>query len=251
MPDGAIVIPDTATAPKDYTLSGAQEIQLKSVRAVIDGTGAAGAFLPTLQLLDPNGHVMWEGATPTTVAAGASADVSWFPGLGQQTSGGGGTTSAVMPYASVTLPNWVWPQPGSTSVDWTGATVHTTDNTVIEDNLGSSATVPLKILKAGIYVFYGSIGPWLPAWGTQAELINLGSGVGGLGGDEFLPNAFPTSFTPLIGESFMAVNFTSAYTVDPPGGQGVSMEVNQNSGSNRSVSAFIAVYRLTGNGSGI
>lgn len=82
MPDGAIVIPDTAAAPKDYTLSGAQEIALKSVRAVIDGSGAASAFLPTLQLLDPNGHVMWEGASSTEVAAGGSADVSWFPGLG-------------------------------------------------------------------------------------------------------------------------------------------------------------------------
>jgi hypothetical protein len=82
MPDGAIVIPDTAAAPKDYTLSGAQEIALKSVRALIDGTGAGSAFLPTLQLLDPNGHVMWEGAAQSTVAAGGSADVSWFPGLG-------------------------------------------------------------------------------------------------------------------------------------------------------------------------
>lgn len=90
MPDGAIVIPDTAAAPKDYTLSGTQEIQLKSVRAVIDGSGAATAFLPTLQLLDPNGHVMWEGATSSTVAAGGSADVSWFPGLG---GAGGGTST--------------------------------------------------------------------------------------------------------------------------------------------------------------
>jgi hypothetical protein len=91
MPDGAIVIPDTAAAPKDYTLSGAQEIALKSVRALIDGTGAGSAFLPTLQLLDPNGHVMWEGAAQSTVAAGGSADVSWFP-VGAQLGGGTATT---------------------------------------------------------------------------------------------------------------------------------------------------------------
>jgi hypothetical protein len=93
MPDGAIVIPDTAAAPKDYTLSGAQEIALKSVRALIDGTGAGSAFLPTLQLLDPNGHVMWEGAAQSTVAAGGSADVSWFP-VGAQL--GGGDSGAVI-----------------------------------------------------------------------------------------------------------------------------------------------------------
>jgi hypothetical protein len=94
MPDGAIVIPDTAAAPKDYTLSGAQEIALKSVRALIDGTGAGSAFLPTLQLLDPNGHVMWEGAAQSTVAAGGSADVSWFP-VGAQLGGGTGAGAVI------------------------------------------------------------------------------------------------------------------------------------------------------------
>lgn len=92
MPDLPIVIPNTSAAPKDYTLSGGQELQLKTVRALIDGSGAATAFLPTLQLLDPNGHVMWEGATSTTVAAGGSADVSWFPGLGA--TGSTSTTNA-------------------------------------------------------------------------------------------------------------------------------------------------------------
>lgn len=94
MPDLPIVIPDTAVAPKDYTLSGTQELALKTVRALIDGSGAATAFLPTLQLLDPNGHVMWEGATTSTVAAGGSADVSWFPGLGGSGSGTASTTNA-------------------------------------------------------------------------------------------------------------------------------------------------------------
>lgn len=87
MADLPIVIPDTAVAPKDYTLTGGQELQLKSVRALIDGTGAATSFRPTLQLLDPNGHVMWEGASFDAVAAGGSADVSWFPGVTAASSG--------------------------------------------------------------------------------------------------------------------------------------------------------------------
>src|SRR6478736_1848166 len=87
MPDIPIVLPDTAAAPKDYTLSGSQNLLLKTVRALIDGSGAGTAFLPTLQMLDQNGHVMWEGPTSSTVAAGASADVSWFRGLGSAGSG--------------------------------------------------------------------------------------------------------------------------------------------------------------------
>jgi hypothetical protein len=79
MPDQSYVLPNIEAVPKDYTLSGAQGIVLKCVRAVVDGTGAGSAFLPTLQLLDPNGNVMWEGVPFTTVAAGGSADVTWFP----------------------------------------------------------------------------------------------------------------------------------------------------------------------------
>lgn len=79
MPDESFVVPNVSAVPKDYMLSGAQEIVLKSVRAVVDGSAAASAFYPTLQLLDPNGNVMWEGVPITTVAAGGSADVSWFP----------------------------------------------------------------------------------------------------------------------------------------------------------------------------
>lgn len=93
MPDAAIVVPDTTAAPKDYTLTGAQEIVLKSVRAVVDGSGAGSTYLPALQLLDPNGNVMWEGTTLTTVAAAGSADVSWFPRVGGSSSGPSPSTS--------------------------------------------------------------------------------------------------------------------------------------------------------------
>lgn len=46
----------------------------------MDGTSATSAYLPCLQFLDPGGHVMVSCVSTTLVAAGASADVSWFPG---------------------------------------------------------------------------------------------------------------------------------------------------------------------------
>lgn len=79
MPDIAIVNTTVTSEPKDYTLTGTQELLLKSVRAVIDGSAAGSSFYPTLQLLAPDGTVMWQGIPFTTVAAGGSADVSWFP----------------------------------------------------------------------------------------------------------------------------------------------------------------------------
>ena len=65
----------------DYKVPGAQEIAPKSVSASMDGTGAASGWYPCLQLLDPAGNVMFTAISPTQVAAGASADVSWFPHL--------------------------------------------------------------------------------------------------------------------------------------------------------------------------
>jgi hypothetical protein len=91
MADASIVSTANVAAPEGYTLQGTNELLLKAVRATIDGSGTATAYLPALQLLDPNGNVMWT-AVGSTVAAGASADVSWFPDVG----GGGSTNITVL-----------------------------------------------------------------------------------------------------------------------------------------------------------
>ena len=93
MADVAIVNRAVISAPKTYTLGANEELALKAVRAVIDGTGAGGSFLPTLQLVAPDETVMWESAPTGSIAAGGSADVSWFPGLG--VGGGGGLQALV------------------------------------------------------------------------------------------------------------------------------------------------------------
>lgn len=87
MADVAIKQAQVAAAPTAYTVPGAQEIVLKSVKATFDGTGAAGAFVPTLQIVEPGGTVMVECALGSSVSAGASVDMSWFPGVDAATTG--------------------------------------------------------------------------------------------------------------------------------------------------------------------
>lgn len=70
-------MPATA-APVSYTVSGDQRFTLVGVRATFDGTGAGGPFLPCVQILSPAGHVLSQ-TIGLAVAAGASADVSFFP----------------------------------------------------------------------------------------------------------------------------------------------------------------------------
>lgn len=91
MADAAYVDSSVQAAPKAYTLAQSQELQVKAFRAAIDGSAAASSFLPTLQLIAPSGAVMWESAPTTPVAAGGSADCSWFPGGDLETAGGSGS----------------------------------------------------------------------------------------------------------------------------------------------------------------
>ena len=68
----------TANAPEDYTIPDSLEIVPLAVRASFDGTGASGAFYPTLEFVAPGGVVIAECPCFTTIAAGGSADVTWF-----------------------------------------------------------------------------------------------------------------------------------------------------------------------------
>lgn len=70
-----------ASVPLPYTVPGAGEIILKGAYAHMDGTAAGVSWIPCLRVKTPNGNVMLE-CIGDTVVAGASADVTWFPGVG-------------------------------------------------------------------------------------------------------------------------------------------------------------------------
>jgi len=64
--------------PMDYQVPQGGELLPLTVRATMDGTNAATGFYATVQIIAPSGRVM-ASAISATIAAGASADVSWFP----------------------------------------------------------------------------------------------------------------------------------------------------------------------------
>jgi len=79
--DISILDPSVAAAPKGYTVKGAQEVVLRSVTGSFDGTSAAGSWVPCVQIVDPAGFVAGTYPLASTLVAGVSADVSFFPGL--------------------------------------------------------------------------------------------------------------------------------------------------------------------------
>lgn len=66
-------------APAAWVIPSSLQVVLKTVYASFDGSGAGSSFVPCLELVTDSGHV--EGAYPLggEVAAGASADATWFP----------------------------------------------------------------------------------------------------------------------------------------------------------------------------
>lgn len=92
MADTTIAGLGTKAAPLDYKIPKALEVLPRSIKASFNGASAGGAFLPTVQIIADTNDVVGSYPVDTAVAAGASADVSWFPRLGRpSTSGGLGT----------------------------------------------------------------------------------------------------------------------------------------------------------------
>lgn len=145
-------------APKDYSVPPAQQIRLLSVRASFDGTGAGGAFLPALQILDNNGNVLVTAADPgVSVAAGASADVSWFPGVKKAAAAStGGGISYARGYSNHVSgdPNIVVPTSGQIAAPF--AHVSTSNAAVLSWTTTTNPNDTLQILANGITVLNAS-----------------------------------------------------------------------------------------------
>ena len=72
-----------SSAPFTYTVPGSTAFNLLAVRALVDGTSAAGAFLPCVQLWSDAGVLMAQ-RLGDSVAAGGAADVTFAPFLGKK-----------------------------------------------------------------------------------------------------------------------------------------------------------------------
>lgn len=137
MPDVAIVDRAVTAAPKDYLIPAGQEIRLRAARASFDATGASDVVYPALQLIAPDGTVMWTAQTSGYVAVGGSADASWFPGLAGGASGAGAGLTRVFDY---TVPTGTT----VTTIDTSGHTFDNTLNALLVSFMGisTSATNP-------------------------------------------------------------------------------------------------------------
>ena len=77
--DGLITRDGPVAAPLDYVVPAASAMQPLCVTASFDGSGAAVDWVPCLEIIAPTGAVVARCPLDVALAAGASADVSFFP----------------------------------------------------------------------------------------------------------------------------------------------------------------------------
>lgn len=148
MADVTIAATGSTSAPLSYTVAGAQEIIIRSLFASFDGTGAAGAFLPCVQVVSPAGQVVIEAITDASVAAGSSADVTFAPflkGAAAASTAGAGLPNAVMKKSNTQTINGN----SITQVTLDSSTFATTDSSIFTAS-GSNVVIH----KTGLYAAY-------------------------------------------------------------------------------------------------
>lgn len=77
--DQQILVTGQASAPANWIVPGNGQVTPRAIYAVFNGTNAATTFYPALKVISDGGETVGVYPCPTAVAAGVSAQVSWFP----------------------------------------------------------------------------------------------------------------------------------------------------------------------------
>lgn len=176
-----------SSAPFTYTIPASTSFGLIAVRATFDGTAAAGAYLPCVQIVSDAGEIMAQ-TIGSSVAAGGSADATFFPWVKTAAS----TVTGGISYENLILSIGVDAfykldeTSGSTANDSSGNGHHIT----------ATGTTP---------AWNQIIGPT----GTAAPLFAAGQSFGGAGA--------VTTYTPNLAGDFTIAGWIN--TLSPSGGQ--------------------------------
>jgi len=74
-----LIVQPGGAVPYPYDLAPGEALELETVSAIFNGAGAGGAFLPSLGLYAQSGELLSRTFPSGTIAAGASAEVTFAP----------------------------------------------------------------------------------------------------------------------------------------------------------------------------
>jgi hypothetical protein len=223
------LVTGSAPAPAQFTIPGNGQMQPKTIFASYDGTGAGSPFIPALKITSDGGKLVGVYAATTTVAAGGSADVSWFPWR-RITAG----TPAPSPNPLGTL--WAWwdfSDASSLSIDGSGKISAIADKTGLGHNLSQliAAQRPsqsvLNGLGAGLFnstPYTALISPeWADPLAQPYTICCVNTQTNGPAGS-YLPGPFgaigsdagPVLFSNPTGDHIIMLTFSTNISVGLP-----------------------------------
>lgn len=171
--DQQVLVTGTAAAPASFRIPGNGQIQPKSVFATYDGTGAAGAFQPALKVISDGGEVVGIYPCDTSVQAGGTADVSWFPHVAAQ------KTAALPTVKARRTSTQVIPANAVGDLSWSDVSI--SDSGFYSWDAGSPSVI--HVLQAGTYMAWLSILPdtdWPQSGGGFVEWAVQVTGAGNI-----------------------------------------------------------------------
>jgi hypothetical protein len=173
MPDRQIHPIGDEPAPADYTIPGSAELLLKSVHAHFDGSGAAGSFVPLVRIISDAGSTTDEIPQDVTVAAGASADATWFPHVG---GGGGAATTNAEWFIARRTTTLNMAASTTTTIPWSD--LNSSDSSLFSLTTVSNANDGVLVSGQGVVFMTGWLIPDpLPANFVVGLLLNSSNGV--------------------------------------------------------------------------
>ncbi len=195
MPDVQFHPLGTEDAPADWELPQSLEIIPKCIRAVFDGSGAGSAFLPCLVIVSDSGREVgrFPVADADVVAAGASAEVTWFPGARVGNGGAAGVGAWATCYFDNSLGDAYETIPDSVLTSVPFAHYFTTDTSVFTTKPnGTTGDTSLLFLKAGAYQFTLAA-QWRDTFAAAGNFVGLNTATWHGPSWDYPGNTFPST----------------------------------------------------------
>lgn len=187
MADAVLTRDGPVAVPLDYVVPNGGELLPLTVTATIDGTNAASSFYAIVQVISPSGRSMGKYRSDV-IAAGGSADVTWFPGAELEETTGQGLTSETLfldtrNSAGVTsglaLTNgqaYLITATGSWSYIDHALDVGTPDANALYPTPGSRTSTQVGYDPETLYAYYSGSPPGSPIGHVTNFQMNLGGG---------------------------------------------------------------------------
>jgi len=245
-------------APFTYELEPSEAFQPLIIQAVLDGSGAAGPWLPAVVYVSREGHVIGRAVADSPLKAGDDAEVTWFPGVKKAPAA---AVASDLPFACFVnsapltgfLQNIASGGDVATNISNPGFAGALFTNDLTQKYFSRTSQTQVKIKEPGQYLIIGAVQYAQPGGFKSYTYMDFDQGDGAnvhqlLGVAPERGSVFTAEDTlAAFGISVRQVNIDLMYSLGAD--TNVRLLTNQNSGVGKFINlACLAIYRLSAPG---